>query len=399
MGWVWTSWVCGLGLGVVWMAGPVMAAEPGGRGGGDAAGGPATGLRLYVGTYTTPKNASKGIYRLDMDPRTGRLGEPVVAGEARSPSFLAIDRRERFLYAVGELSTFEGQQSGAVSAFAIDPASGRLTLLNQQASGGVGPCYVSLDAGGRYALVANYGSGSVSALPIEADGRLGKATAVVQHEGAGPDPKRQTGPHAHSIRCDPAGRLVFAPDLGIDRVMIYRLGGDGTLRPGSPPGATLDPGSGPRHLDFHPGGRFIYVINELGCSVTVFAYDAERGAMRPVQTISTLPGGFSGLNTCADIHVHPSGRFLYGSNRGHDSIAIFAIDGETGKLTAVGHQSTQGKTPRNFNIDPSGTWLIAANQASDSLVVFRIDGQTGLLRPADSTATVPSPVCVQFVSR
>lgn len=357
-------------------------------------------LRLYVGTYTSPKNGSKGIYRVDLDAHSGRLGAPEVAGEVKSPSFLAIHPSSKFLYAVGELSTFQGKPSGAVSALAIDAKTGALRLLNQQPSGGSGPCYVSLDAKGRVALIANYGSGSVASLPIGDDGRLGEPASAIQHEGSGPNEKRQTGPHAHAFHLDGAGRFALAPDLGIDQVRVYRLDlATAKLTSNDPPAIKAPPGFGPRHLAFHPSGKFVYVAGELQSAVAVYAYDVERGAAKEVQTITMLPEKLDidrAINTAADIRVHPSGKFLYASNRGHDSIAIFAIDASTGRLTARGHASTQGKTPRNFNIDPSGQWLIAANQNSDTLVVFRIDPDTGALTPTGSTATIPSPVCVQF---
>ncbi len=357
-------------------------------------------LWVYIGTYTSAKAGGKGIYRLEMDARTGRLGPPEVAAEVANPSFLAVHPTRRFLYAVGELNDFEGKRSGAVSALALDPATGRLTLLNQQASGGLGPCHLTVDPTGKWVLVAHYSDGRVSVLPIDKDGRVGEPASVIQHTGSGPDPKRQQGPHAHSVNLDAAGRFAFVADLGLDKVMIYRLdAGRGTLVSNDPAAAAVAPGAGPRHFAHHPTGRFAYVINEMASTVTAFACIPDRGALQEVQTVPTVPQSFQELNSTAEVQVHPSGRFLYGSNRGHDSIAIFAIDPGTGRLTAVGHESTQGKTPRNFGIDPSGTWLVAANQNSGSLVVFRVDPQTGRLQPAGVTVQVPSPVCVKFVPR
>jgi 6-phosphogluconolactonase len=353
-------------------------------------------LRVYVGTYT--RGGSKGIYAVELDVATGSLSAPEPAAEVANPSFLAAHPSGRLLYAVGELSSSAGGPNGAVSAFGVDPRAGTLTPLNQQPSGGAGPCHLTVDRDGRHVLVANYGSGSVGVLPIGRDGRLAEPSCVVQHVGSGPNPRRQAGPHAHSVNLDPAGRFAFVADLGLDKVMIYRFNAaDGTLTANDPPAATVAPGAGPRHLAFDPAGQFAYVINEMAATVTAFAFDASRGALREVQTVSTLPPDFTGENSTAEVAVHPSGRFCYGSNRGHDSLALFAIDGPTGRLTGLGQTPTRGREPRHFAIDPTGTWLLAANQNSDSLVVFGIDPQSGLLQPTDSPATVPCPVCVRFM--
>ena len=351
---------------------------------------------VYVGTYTGPGKA-EGIYVYRMDPSTGALAHVQTVSGLNSPTFLALHPRQPFLFAVERQGDSEAMSSGAVSAFAVDPHTGHLTLLNRQPSYGVSPCYVSVHPGGRHVLVANYASGHVAALPIQQDGRLGEATSVVQHEGTGPDSRRQEGPHAHFISPDPAGRFVLACDLGIDKVMVYRLdAASGRLVPNDPPYARVNPGAGPRHLSFHPSGRFVYVINELDSTLSAFGYDGTDGELRKIQTDSTLPDGFTGTNYCAQVVVHPSGGFVYGSNRGHDSIAIFAIDQATGTLTRVGHEPTQGSTPRNFNIDPTGTVLLAANQNSDSIVSFRIDQATGRLTPTGQVTETPAPVCVVF---
>ena len=374
------------GRGDAWRLVGQQATEPG-----------AEALVVYVGTYTGP--GSKGIYLLRMDLASGALTAPEVAAEVTHPTFLAVHPSRRFLYAVGEIRNFSGRKSGAVSAFAIVPESGALRLLNQQPSGGTGPCHLTVDSAGRNVLVANYGSGSVAVLPVGEDGQLAEPSSVIQHEGSGPNPKRQAGPHAHSINLDPAGRFAFAADLGLDKVLVYRFDpGKGNLAPHDPPAAAVAPGAGPRHFAFHPTGRFAYVINELASTVTAFAYDAERGALSQVQTVSTLPSGFDGSNSTAEVQVHPSGRFLYGSNRGHNSIAIFAIEPRTGRLTAVGHEPTQGDWPRNFGIDPTGTYLVVANRRSNNLVVLRIDPKTGQLKPTGIAAEVPAPVCVKFVA-
>jgi 6-phosphogluconolactonase len=353
-------------------------------------------LWVYVGTYTD--GGSKGIYRCELDLASGRLSAAALAGEAASPSFLAIHPSRRFLYAVAEVGEFRGKKEGGVLAFAIDPKTGGLTLLNQQASGGAGPCHLVVDREGRHVLAANYGGGSVCVLPIGGDGRLGEATAFVQHQGRGPDPRRQEAPHAHSVNLDAANRFAFVADLGLDQVLIYKFdAAKGTLTPNDPPAIALDPGAGPRHFAFHSDGRHAYVINEMHSTVTGLSYDPPRGALKLLQTVSTLPKGYSGRNSTAEVQVHPSGKFLYGSNRGHDSIAVFRVDKKTGELSAAGHQADGIKTPRNFGIDPTGAYLIAANQGADSLVAFRIDQQSGALTPAGSRVDVPRPVCVQMM--
>ena len=351
---------------------------------------------VYIGTYT--KGDSKGIYIYDMDTKTGMLTPAGNAPLVSNPSFLTIAPDHKHLYACNEVDDFDAAHEGAVSAFAIDAKTGGLTLLNQQPSAGGGPCFVSMDSKGKNVLVANYGSGSVGVLPVGADGKLMPPSDKKQHEGKGTDPARQEGPHAHSINLDPANHFAFAADLGLDKVFIYRFDADkGTLTPNTPAFASVAPGSGPRHLSFHPNGHYAYVINEMASTVTAFHYDAAKGSMTELQTVSTLPEGYVGATTCAEIRVHPSGKFLYGSNRGHDSIAIFTIDADTGKLTRAGYQHTEGKTPRNFNIDPTGQFLIAANQDSDTVVVFRINAQTGQLTPTDQTLNIPKPVCVKFL--
>lgn len=354
-----------------------------------------TSMHVYIGTYTA--GTSKGIYHSRLDG-AGRLTPPELAAETKNPTFLAVHPNGRFLYAVAETSDFAGKRTGAVSAFRIEPQTGALTLLNQQPSGGAGPCHLIVDKTGRCVLVANYGGGSVAALPIQSDGSLAKASAFIQHTGSSVNPKRQNAPHAHFISPDPANRFALAADLGADKVFVYRFDArNGSLIPNDPPAASVKPGAGPRQLAFHPRGRFAYVINELDSTITAFAYDAKRGALEELHTVPTLPDRFDGNSTCAEIEVHPSGKFLYGSNRGHDSIAIFAIDPKSGRLTSAGHQSTQGRTPRHFGIDPAGKWLLAGNQGSDNIVVFSIDPKSGALKPTGQTVEVGSPVCVVFV--
>jgi 6-phosphogluconolactonase len=351
---------------------------------------------VYFGTYTGAK--SKGIYVSRFDPATGRLSAPELAAATRNPSFLALHPGGHFLYAVGEVDNAGGKPAGTVSAFALDRISGKLTLLNQQASGGAGPCHLAVDATGKCLLVANYGSGSIAALPIHADGRLGEAATTIQHTGSSVNPQRQAGPHAHFICPSPDNRFALNCDLGLDQVLVYHLDANAaTLTTNDPPFATVAPGAGPRHLTFSPDGKFVYVLNEMGSTISAFSYNPTNAAMTEVQTLSTLPKNFSTNNTCAEIVLHPSGKFLYGSNRGHDSIAAFAVDRKSGRLACVEHQSTQGRTPRHIVIDPTGHWLLAENQASDSVIVFALDPDTGKLKPTGQSLAVGSPVCAVFV--
>jgi 6-phosphogluconolactonase len=352
-------------------------------------------LWVFVGTSTA--GGSKGIYRFRFDPASGKGDGLALAAEAANPTFLAIHPTGDFLYAVNAIADFRGGKTGAVSAFALDRKTGGLLLLNQQPSGGAGPCHLAVGAAGKNVLVANYGGGSVAQLPILPDGSLGSATSVVQHSGSGPNPNRQEGPHAHSINLDPANRFALAADLGLDRVLVYRFDvAEGILSPHHP-SAALAPGAGPRHLAFHPSGRFVYVINELNSTVTAFSYDGAAGALRDIQTVPTLPDGFAGENYPSEVVAHPNGKLLYGSNRGHDSIAIYAVDPESGRLTPRGHQPSGGKWPRNFAIDPSGAWMIVGNQNSDNILFVRIDAERGTLTPTGQTLEAPAPICFRFL--
>lgn len=352
-------------------------------------------VRTYIGTYT--RGDSQGIYLLDLDLKTGKLTSQGLAAESVNPSFLALHPSGKYLFAVNEVGQLDGEKSGGVSAFRIEAKSGKLKLLNQQLSLGGAPCYLVVDNAGKNVLVANYTGGSVACLPINENGELGKATSFIQHEGSSVDPRRQKGPHAHSINLDAANRYAFAADLGLDKVLIYRFdSAGGKLTTNDPAFAKVKGGAGPRHFDFHPSGRFAYVINEMHLTVTAFSYDAQSGKLTELQTISTIPGGVQNGFSTAEVQVHPSGKFLYGSNRGHDSIAVFSIDQKTGKLTSVEHEPTGGRTPRNFGIDPTGQFLLAANQSTNDVVVFRIDQQTGVLSPTGNKVAVPSPVCVKF---
>lgn len=363
---------------------------------GDARGADTDGARsrVFVGTYT--QGDSEGIYVLDLDLATGKLTRKSVA-TSDNPSFLAIHSDGKMLYAANEISNYQSEQAGAISAFVIDEKSGSLTLLNQQSSQGAGPCHLVVDKSGRFILVANYGGGSVCSLPIVDGGKLGVSTSFVQHSGSSVNPQRQQEPHAHSINVDPSNQFAVAADLGIDKIMIYRFdSASGKLVANGVPSVEVAPGSGPRHFAFHPSGKFGYVINELLLNVTAFTFDSN-GVLSPQQVISTLPPGTEKIGSTAEVQVHPSGRFLYGSNRGHDSIAVYSIDQKTGRLTYVENESTDGKTPRNFGIDPTGKFLLAANQSTNNIVVFHIDQKTGELSPAGHEISIPSPVCVKFL--
>jgi 6-phosphogluconolactonase len=348
-------------------------------------------VTVYVGTYTD--GTSRGIYRFSLDLATGTASAPVLAGEASNPSFLALHPNGRFLYAVDEISDFGGAKTGAVSAFAIDAKTGDLTRLNQQPSRGAGPCHLVVDRSGGNVLVANYGGGTVAVLRIAPDGRLQPASSVRTHAGTGPNAARQDKPHAHGIYLDARERFALSPDLGADRVFVYRFdAGTGVLEPHG--AAPLEPGSGPRHLAFDPSGRHVYVISELSSTVTAFTYDPDQGTLAPLQIVSALPAGFSGASYTAEIAVSPDGRFLYGSNRGDDSLAVFRVDAATGRLAPAGRVPVGGSWPRHFAIDAAGRVLVAAHQRSASISIFRLDPTTGLPGPIGALVAVDRPACV-----
>ena len=355
---------------------------------------------FYVGTYTEEKGStSKGIYAYRYDADTGQITPLGLAAETTNPSWVTLHPNGRFLYAVNEVGNYKGPNSGGVSAFSIDRATGKLTFLNEVSSRGADPCYAVVDKTGKYVLVANYTSGSVAVFPIHDDGSLGDASAFVQHTGHGTNPERQEGPHAHSINLGSDNRFAMVDDLGLDELLVYKFdSAKGSLTPSDPPFAKLDPGSGPRHFALHPSGKFAYVVSEMKGTVTVFSNDAKTGALQPSQTISTLPKDFTGSIEDAEIEVHPSGKFVYASNRGDaNSIAVYATDPSKGTLTTVEIAPTQGKTPRSFEIDPTGQLLFAANEKSNNLVVFRIDQKTGHLTPTGQVLDVSEPVCVKFL--
>jgi 6-phosphogluconolactonase len=354
---------------------------------------------VYVGTYTENGSESKGIYVYRFDSATGRLTPIGLAAETTNPSFLAVHPNGRFVYAVNEVSNYKGEKSGAVSAFAIDRATGKLALLNQVATKGGDPCYITVDQSGKYVLVANYAGGSVAVFPVLKDGRLGDTSAFVQHIGHGTNPQRQEGPHAHSIDMSPDNRFAIVDDLGLDQSLVYPFdGATGSLVPNQAKIARANPGAGSRHFAFHPNGKFGYVINEMQSTVSAFRYDPAAGELQPLQTISSLPKTFTGQNEAAEIQIGASGKFLYASNRGQDSIAVFAIDVNQGTLTPVEYISTKGASPRSFEIAPGGSLLFAANEKSDNIVLFRINAQTGRLTPTGSVLEIAQPVCVKFVA-
>ncbi len=361
----------------------------------DSAPSPEGDLFVYVGTYTGGK--SVGIYIFNFSLKTGKLTPIGVAAGIDNPSFLALHPNGQFLYAVNEIGNFNGKEQGAVSAFRRNSETGLLTFLNQQPSNGAAPCHLVVDAVGENVLVANYNGGNAAVLPIQDDGKLDEPSWTVRHSGSSVNAGRQEKPHAHSINLDSANRYAFVADLGIDRIAVYGFNSEkGMLESKGDLWVSLKPGAGPRHFTFTPNGQFAYVINELDSTVTGFQYDASKGALKEIQNVSTLPAGNKVDNSTAELVVHPSGKFLYGSNRGHHSIVVYRIDPQSGQLTWVENESVRGKTPRNFAIDPTGRFLLAENQGSDNIKTFRINTQTGELEYSGHSVDVPSPVCIKF---
>ncbi len=354
------------------------------------------GTLVYVGTYTGA--TSKGIHAFRFNTATGALTPVGLVAETPSPSWLALHPSGRYLYAANETDSFDAEKSGSVSAFRIDRTTGALTLLNTQPSRGAHPCHLTVDRQGTHLLVANYTGGTLAVLPIGPDGALGSPIQVVRHKGSSINTERQKAPHAHSIDLDADNRFAIAADLGADRLFIYRYDPrGGGLSAGLQPAIAATPGAGPRHFAFHPNGQFGFSINELSSTVTSYSWDAQRGSLKTLATISTLPKGFRGNNSTAEIRVHPGGRFVYGSNRGHDSIAVYQVGAARGNLSLVEHEPTRGKTPRNFTIDPTGQWLVAANQGTGTLSVFRISDRNGALTPVGPLVKVGAPVSVVFL--
>lgn len=345
---------------------------------------------IYIGTYT--RTTSKGIYALRLDGETGKLSAPEVVATTANPTFVAFSPDKRHLYAVSEGDTL-------AVPFAVNLATGKLCPDETRQSGGKAPCHLMVDHTGRTLVVAHYHHGIVASLAINEDGSLGPVKSLHQHSGHGIVPDRQEAAHVHSVNISPDNRFVIVCDLGLDQVFTYALdAAAATLTPAVTPFVSTAPGAGPRHSAFSTDGRFLFVINELNSTLTCYRYDSIAGGLSPVDTQSTLPAGYDGETTTAEVRVHPNGQFVYGSNRGHDSIAVFGFDSATGRLVPIAHTSTGGRNPRNFTLSPDGQWLIAANQNSDSLTVFRVNEDTGKLTPTDFTVSVPQPVCVLFAN-
>ncbi len=380
------AWVISFGVAVAALAAASLQARQA----------PAAGRLVFIGTYTGGTTNSKGIYAFRFDEKTGALTPLGLKAETRSPSFLAASPDGRVLYAVNEIGDYNGAKAGSVTSYTVDPKTGALTPLGVESTGGSDPCHVQCDRTGKVAVVANYSGGNFAVLPIGAGGKLGPSTALLGGTGSGPDKQRQQGPHAHQVVFDPSNRYLLEVDLGLDKVLVYRFdAASGKVTPNDPPSVSLVPGSGPRHLAFHPNGKFAFTINEMASTLTTLAWDGATGTLRMLGSQSTLPDGFAGNSSTAELQVHPNGKFLYGSNRGHDSIGVFTIAAD-GSLKTVEHESTRGKTPRHFTLDPTGRWLIAGNQGSGTLAVFAVDQTTGALTPTGPLAEVGAPVCVLF---
>ncbi len=348
---------------------------------------------LLIGTYTsTSAGKSEGIYVYKFNTATGEAVQ-VSKAITENPSYLAVSPDQRFVYAVNE----GARDKGSISAFSFDKQMGSLEFLNSQPSGGDHPCYVSIDQTGKWVSSANYSGGSFAVFPAGKDGKLGSPTAVIKHEGYSVNTERQTAPHVHATVFSRDNKFLFVPDLGIDKVMIYSFNArNGRLTPAKIPFHLTEPGAGPRHFEFSPDGRYAYLMEEMTGSIS--AYNYQKGELHLLQNISALPGDYTGTVGSADIHVSPDGKFLYASNRGEsNTIAIFKINPATGMLAPVGHQSTLGKTPRNFNFDPTGNFLLVANQNSDEIVVFKIDRETGLLTDTQKRIEVGKPVCIKWI--
>jgi 6-phosphogluconolactonase len=351
-----------------------------------------TTQRVYIGTYTQQgkSNRPEAIYRYELDASSGALHSLSAVKDIKNPSFLTFSQDYHFCYAVSE------GDGGQLNAFSVDATSGDLTFINQQPTQGSAPCYISVDAAGRWALVANYSSGSMAVFPINADGSLSPASTLIQNHGRGPNAKRQDGPHAHCAIFDPNEAYILLTDLGIDQIRVFRFDADSGHLTAQPPAAAV-PGAGPRHLEFHPNGRWLYNTNELNSTVAAYTFDTDSGLLQAFQTISMLPDDFNGENIAADIHIDAAGRFLYASNRGHDSIAVFAIDADNGYLSLVEIVASGGRTPRNFAFDLSNAFLLVANQDSNNVVTFSVDSEGGRLTTTGHVVSVPSPVCVKVI--
>jgi 6-phosphogluconolactonase len=354
--------------------------------------------KYWVFIGTGGGKLAKGIYRSEFDPATGQLSKAELAAEIGSPGFLALHPNGKFLYCVGTVNV-TGKSGGGVAAFALDAKTGTLTPLNQQLAKGSGPCHINVDPSGKSVIIANYGSGSTDAFPIGDDGKLMECSTHVQHKGKSANPKRQDAPHAHSVNITKDGKFAVVADLGLDQVIVYKLdAASGKLEANDPPFCATAPGAGPRHFAFHPNGKQAFVINELDSTLSSLSFDPAKGELQTLKTVSTLPKDFKGNNTTAEVVVHPSGKFVYGSNRGHDSIAAFKFDAKTGDLTFVGYGTEGVKEPRNFNIDPTGQYCIVGSQKADRVVMFKIDQETGTLKPHGTPIEVGAPICIRFIA-
>jgi 6-phosphogluconolactonase len=351
---------------------------------------------VFFGTHSV--GPQKGISVAHFNSETGILTKPELIVEAPAPAYFIIHPNGKYLYACNSNDFAKGYTGQTISAYSIDSKNGKLTFLNQQQSGGADPSYICMDASQRFVLVANYKGSSVTVIAIKRDGRLGKITANIIHTGRSVDSLRQTQPYAHSIRPDPTNRFALVADLGLDKLFIYRFNSKtGSLTPHNPPFVSVSPGSGPRHTAFHPNGKFVYLINEMASTIVTYSWDSASGKLTELQTTSTLPSGYMGKNACAEIEVHPNGRFLYASNRGHESLAVFEIDQSTGKISFLEFIPTQGKSPRNFEFDPTHKWLIVTNHGSDNAMVFKVDEKTGHLTPSGHPVPITYPFSVRFL--
>lgn len=349
---------------------------------------------VCIGSYSTSDKESVHLFQLNL--KDGSINKISAINGLVNPSFLKIHPNGKFLYAVNEVGDFQGKKSGGVTAFALDVKNGKIAKLNQQPSGDTGPCHLTIDSKGKYVLVAHYGGGSTTVLPIRENGHIGPVTSQIKHKGSSVHP-RQKAPHAHAIHVGPNNKFAFAPDLGLDKVLVFKFDeNSGKITETKFDGAKVAPGSGPRHFGFHPNGEYAYVINEITQTITSFSYHPKRGKLRSIQTLSTVPHPVKG-NSTAEILVHPNGKFLYGSNRGHNSIAMFSINEKNGMLTSIGHESIRGEIPRNFGIDPTGQFLLAAGQRSNNVNVFRIKLDTGRLKFTGHSVKVSQPVCVRMI--
>ncbi len=351
----------------------------------------AAGLFVYFGSHSPGPGHGFSLARFD--PATGALSPPEYLLDAKEPAFFVLSPDGTRLY------TCNSGTPGGLSAYAVERRTGRLTLINRVLAGGGDTSFITLDHAGRHVLVANYDGGNIAAFALRPDGGIGDWTAFDQHRGSSVHPQRQTHAYAHAIVLDPTNRFALVPDLGTDRLYVYRFDEKtGALTPHDPAFVEIAPGSGPRHVRFHPNGRWVYLINEIASTIVAFAWDSAAGTLTPFQTATTLPAGFQGVSACAELEIHPNGRFLYGSNRGHDSLAVFAIDQATGRLTPVEHVPSGGKIPRNFAFTPDAQWLLVTNHGSNNAVVFRVDAATGRLTQTGGPVSVPSPFCERFLA-